>query len=133
MTDARMPSRWIADRRFLRLPDVHLASYVFALMYAAESRTDGVLDSDDFRVIPRYDQASTSVLVEHGLLEVIDATHWLITDYSATQTSAADLRAQDERRLRARDKKREQRARPQTTPVQTTTEVTEWNTVTIPQ
>lgn len=112
MTDARWPSRWASDRRFARLPAEHVVSYAWALMYAVESGTDGRLEDADFDAIGRYKASSTEALIAAGLFGRDDQGFIRIIDYPTTQTTAAEVRAAEERRVRARVKKQTQRARP---------------------
>lgn len=141
MTDARLPPRWLMDRRFLRLAPPHFVSYFFALTYAVESLSDGVLTVEDLAVIPRYQPDSTAVLVQAGLLEAADASGnvFRIVDFTDTQSSAAQVRADTERRIKAREKKRNQRARSPSVPAAphdappAPMPVSDWDTVNIPE
>lgn len=112
MTDARWPSRWVTDRRFLRLDAEDLVSYLWALTYSVESGTDGILEDADLMVISRYASSSTEALIKAGLFGRTDDGRILIVDYASTQTTAAEVRAAEDRRIAARLKKRAQRARP---------------------
>ncbi|WP_460802485.1 hypothetical protein [Microbacterium sp. GXF6406] len=111
MTDARLPSRWMADRRFARLAPEHFVSYTWALMYAVESGTDGRLEQGDLEVILRYRGDSTEVLIAAGLFGRDDDGALQILDYPSTQSTAAEVKAADDRRVKERLRKREQRGR----------------------
>lgn len=99
------------DKRFLLLPADHLASFVFALMYAVESGSDGQLEPAELAIIPRYLPESTEALIAARLLERTESGTLLFVDYANTQTSAAQVKALELSRQRAREKKQRQRAR----------------------
>ena len=109
MTDARYPSRWLSDLRLVLLSDSHHRAFVTSLVLAVENRTDGLLTPEALRVLPGFDPTAPAALAAAGLWTEV-ASGWLVADFDATQTSAAQLEAADEARRKARDKKRRQRA-----------------------
>ena len=110
MTDARLPERWLTDRRFATLSHEAFRSYHLALMWSVANRTDGALLPAELNLIPGFCKGSPSDLVGAGLWTP-QSTGWLITDFEQTQTSSAQLRALDENRAKEREKKRRQRAK----------------------
>ena len=112
MTDARFPGRWLTDRRFTRLAQrepVAYVSYCFALMWAVENRTDGLIEPDDLPMIPNFAPGAVKVLVAAGLWTVI-SHGWLITDFMLTQTSKSELETLENMRGRERRKQARRRA-----------------------
>lgn len=89
MTDARLPERWLNDRRLLRLSDAEFRAYITSLLWSVSNRTDGHLESDDLDLIPGAREASGALVKAQlwtstkGVLEV--------TDYASTQTSSDEL------------------------------------------
>jgi hypothetical protein len=110
VTDARLPARWLYDRRIQRLPDRAHRLFVNALMWAVENRTEGVLLREETDLLQRFDEDSADAIVKAGLWEEY-GTGWVITVFEETQTTRLELEANDARRRRDRDKKRRQRAR----------------------
>lgn len=110
MADARMPDRYLVDKRFVRLDDEHFRSYVVALMWSVSNRTDGEILPGDLSFIPGFRAGSAPALVSAGLWSPQD-DGWRITDYADTQTSRAEFEQLENARRRERDKKARQRAR----------------------
>lgn len=114
MTDARLPERWLLDRRFNRLDDRAWRSYTYALMWAVSNRTDGVIEESDLPLIPQFSRDSIPALLTAGVWQVMDDRldiAWYFTDYGPTQTTRAEHELLDRNRAAQRDKKRRQRAR----------------------
>ncbi len=119
MTDARLPERWLMDRRFNRLDDGHFRSYTYALMWAVSNRTDGVIEESDLPLIPHFSRDSIPAMLAVGLWQVMDDRldiAWQIIDYGPTQTSRAEHEVLDNARARQRRKKQGQRARQKASP-----------------
>lgn len=110
MADARMPDRYLLDRRFVRLEDEHFRSYVVALMWTVSNRTDGEILPGDLALIPGFRAGSPAVLVDAGLWTP-QPEGWQITDYADTQTSRAEFEKMEKKRIAEREKKARQRAR----------------------
>lgn len=114
MTDARFPERWLLDRRINRLSDRDFRSFVYSLVWSAGNKTDGLIERQDWALIPHFSPDSAGALVAAELWEVV--THhreiaWRIADFKNTQSSRDELDALEGARRSARDKKRRQRAR----------------------
>lgn len=112
MTDARIPERWLNDRRFARLGHEPFHLYILAITWSVANRTDGVIESDDLDLIAAWATGKPiELLVNAGLwTEEVEGKRWLITDYSGTQTSSHDLQVLDNARRHEREKKARQRA-----------------------
>lgn len=110
MTDARMPDRWLNDRRVMRLSPEHFRSFVLALLWSVSNRTEGLIERDDVPLIPGMTREAAEVFVRAGLWSVHEAG-WAVVDYAATQSSRAELEAAERRRVLARERKARQRER----------------------
>lgn len=110
MTDARMPERWLSDRRLLRLSDPAFRLFVLGLMWSVANRTDGTLYDDDLLLMPTVDAASAAELAKAGLWQRERDT-WIVADFATTQTSADELSALEAMRKSARERKARERAR----------------------
>ncbi|WP_405372290.1 MULTISPECIES: hypothetical protein [unclassified Microbacterium] len=108
--DARIPERYLMDRRIVRLSASARASYFMATLWAVSNRTDGRIERDDIALIPTFDAASVDALVDAELWNVGDGDTWIIADYLSTQTSRADFEVLENARRADREKKRRQRA-----------------------
>ncbi|MEU2205560.1 hypothetical protein AB0P19_14495 [Microbacterium oleivorans] len=108
--DARIPERYLVDRRIVRLSASARASYFMATLWAVSNRTDGRIERDDLALIPTFDAASVDALVDAELWNVSDGDTWVIADYLSTQTSRADFEVLENARRADREKKRRQRA-----------------------
>ncbi len=108
--DARIPERYLVDRRIVRLSASARASYFMATLWAVSNRTDGRIERDDLALIPTFDAATVDALVEAELWNVSDGDAWVIADYLSTQTSRADFEVLENARRADREKKRRQRA-----------------------
>lgn len=110
MTDARLPERWLNDRRLLRLRDDTFRLFATSLMWSVANKTDGVLDDDDLPLIPGVNPGIAGELAKAGLWKR-EQDHWLIVEFEETQTTSADLDHLAYQRRQARDRKRRERAR----------------------
>lgn len=109
MTDARLPERWLSDRRLQRLSPEHYRAFINALMYAVANRTDGQIEQGDLALIPHWSANAAKAFVEAQLFTPQD-DGWLITDYVGTQTSRAEHKTLERMRTHERQKKARQRA-----------------------
>lgn len=109
MTDARVPERWLNDRRIQRLSADHYRTFINALLWSVANRTDGRIEREDVGLIPHWSANSAKALIAAGLF-IAQADGWLIADYLATQTSRSELETLEQVRRRERDKKARQRA-----------------------
>lgn len=109
MTDARFPDRWLSDRRLQRLSDSHFRAFITSLAWSVSNRTDGVIEPDDLALIPNFPLATVKPLIEAELW-LPQRSGWLIADYAVTQTTSAQLIANEQQRVREREKKARQRA-----------------------
>ena len=83
-----------------------------SLSWAASNRTDGVIEPEDVALIPNFAAGAAKKLVEVGLWapHIGAGRGWQIVHFPATQTTAAELRAAEQKRTREREKKARQRA-----------------------
>ncbi len=109
MTDARMPERWLLDRRLNRASDPAHRTFINVLLYAVANRTDGVVDLADLELIPRARSECVPELARLGLVTV-DGDQLTLVDWNATQTSRSELEVLENNRRRDREKKARQRA-----------------------
>lgn len=112
MTDARLPDRWLSDRRFLRLSGEAFKLYAVMLLFSVANRTDGHIDDEDMALLPGVDPGNVAELDDVGIVEPTD-DGWLLTEFASTQTSRAELEAGEESRRLERLRKareREQKA-----------------------
>lgn len=112
MTDARLPERYLSDRRILRLSASEFRSYTMALLWTVANRTDGFVEPDDLPLIAGFEPQDASALQLAGLW-LTEGTGWRLADFAATQTSAHELELLENSRRREREKKGRQRARGQ--------------------
>src|SRR4051812_26062008 len=110
MTDARLPERWLNDRRVIRLTDGAFRTFVTSLVWSVANRTDGVIDPDDLDLVHGASRDKVPELVAAGLYEPHGSVH-LIVDFTATQTSRDQLLRLENVRRQEREKKARQRAR----------------------
>ncbi|MGH1551008.1 hypothetical protein ACRAWB_18245 [Leifsonia poae] len=109
MVDARIPERFLIDRRLLTQSDKVFRAWVTALLFSVANRTDGVIKRGDIPLMPFFDKTAPAALVAAGLWEA-NESGWLITDFRATQTSRDELEVLENARRREREKKQRQRA-----------------------
>ena len=79
MTDARLPERWLSDRRLSRLSDAHDRSYIQALLFSVSNRTDGVIEPDDLALIPHFAPGAVNAFLAQELWSARQHG-WFITD-----------------------------------------------------
>jgi hypothetical protein len=101
MTDARLPERWLNNRRLLRLSDEDFRSFVMALVWSVSNRTDGRVEPEDLALIPTFTVGAPDALVNAGLWTRLDYG-WRIDDFLETQTSKHDLEVLENNRRRDR-------------------------------
>lgn len=109
MTDARLPERFLTDRRILLLSDAHRSSYIMATLYAVANRTEGHLTPLDVGLIPTFDRSAIPALVKAGLWRTTE-DGWLDTEFAKNQTSRGELEGLEHGRRVEREKKARQRA-----------------------
>ena len=109
MTDARIPERYLMDRRIVRLTDAQRSSYFMAVLWSVSNRTDGQFDRADLPLIPTFSLAAVDALVDSGLWAVTDRG-WVDVEFLHVQTSKHDLEVLDNARRADREKKRRQRS-----------------------
>ena len=110
MTDARLPDKWLLDRRFLRLTANAYRGFCVALMWSVSNRTDGVIEKSDLALIAGFPAGAEDELVASGLwLE--SEPGWLIEPFAATQTGRSELEVLERVREAGRRKKQRQRAK----------------------
>lgn len=111
MTDARLPDRFLNDRRLQRLSAESYRAFVNALMWSVSNRTDGVVLPDDLDLIPGFPAAAAPTLTASGLWKERKAGGWVIADFRSTQTSRSQLETLENYRRREREQKARHRAR----------------------
>ncbi len=109
MTDARLPERWLVDRRLLKLSDSAHRTFITALLWSVANRTDGRFEIDDIELMPRARPGDVVELLAAGLF-LRDGSQLFLPDFAATQTSRDELEVLENARRRDREKKARQRA-----------------------
>jgi len=110
MTDARLPERWLLDRRLGLLKDDAFRSFVQALLWSVSNRTEGRIEPADLALIPGFTRGAQDTLTDSGLFAALSRGRgWQITDFALTQTSKAELDRQD--RVRTQNRERQARHR----------------------
>lgn len=110
MTDARLPERWLNDRRMARLSDGDWRAFCNCLMWSVSNRTDGVIHPTDVELIPRFDvQAADRLVSSEILVKLSDG--WLINEFVVTQTTAKQLASVERARVVGRDRQQRKRER----------------------
>ncbi len=109
MTDARLPEKWLSDRRLYRLSPEHFRSFAYALLWSVSNRTDGYIEPEDLVLIPHFTNGAAEVFVAARLWTPLPKG-WRITDFAMTQTSRSDLEVLENIRAAEARKKRRQRA-----------------------
>lgn len=107
MTDARLPERWLNDRRFRskRPSDAGYRSYMNALAWSVANRTEGIIERGDLEDIPDFNPAAVPELMGDDLWEPLGVgDRWRICDFDTTQTGRDLLESVEKRR--AYDRKR---------------------------
>lgn len=97
--DARYPERYLHDRRLARLTDAEHRAYVLALVWSVANRTDGVIAVGDLDALPRAVNREALAGLERAELateQLLDGDLvWLLTDYTETQSTRAELDSLD--------------------------------------
>ena len=109
MTDARFPERWLNDRRIMRLSAAEFRAYLLSLTWSVSNRTDGRLEATDLALVPGFDGGAVDALVAAGLWSA-QPGGWKIVDFADTQTTAAQLKGLEQKRLMDRDRQARKRA-----------------------
>lgn len=109
MTDARIPERYLMDRRIVRLTDTQRSSYFMATLWSVSNRTDGFIDRADLPLIPTFNPNAAPALVDCGLWAVT-GSGWTDTEFMRVQTSRDDLEVLENARRADREKKARARA-----------------------
>ena len=65
MTDARMPERWLSDRRLLRLSDAAYRLHLTGLLWSVANRTDGEVANQLAERRPVHPQSGAPVRQSH--------------------------------------------------------------------
>ena len=111
MADARIPERYLLDKRVLRLSHEARSSLFMATTWSMSNRTDGRVERADLPLIPTFVAQCVTELVAQGLWTPDGSDGWLIVDYARDQTSREEFEVLENARRRDREKKRRQRAR----------------------
>lgn len=109
MTDARIPERYLNDRRILKLTDTERSSYFMAGVWSVSNRTDGKFDDGDLDLIPTFNKAAIRSLIGSGLW-ARSADGYIDTEFLRVNTSRDDLEVLDNIRRADREKKARQAA-----------------------
>ncbi|GLJ79020.1 hypothetical protein [Microbacterium imperiale] len=109
MADARIPERYLVDRRIMRLSDAERSSLFLATLWSVSNRTDGRIERGDLAIIPMFREAAVHTLVVQGLWVEDGPDAWVIVDYERDQTSRSQFEVMENTRRREREKKQRQR------------------------
>lgn len=104
MTDARIPERYLNDRRILKLTDTERSSYFMAGVWSVSNRTDGKFDDGDLDLIPTFSKSAIKSLIGSGLW-ARSADGYVDTEFMRVNTSRDDLEVLDNIRRADREKK----------------------------
>lgn len=104
MTDARIPERYLNDRRILKLTDTERSSYFMAAVWSVSNRTDGAFDEGDLNLIPTFNRSAIPTLLAVGLW-ARTAEGYADTEFLRVNTSRDDLLVLDNMRRADRQKK----------------------------
>ena len=104
MTDARLPERWLTDRRVQR-SDAHFRSFVNALLWSVANRTDGAIGPEDLALVSGFTPGMEAEFTASGVW-VTNGKGWRIAEFDATQTSRDELEALEQIRASGRKRKR---------------------------
>ncbi|MGN7968163.1 hypothetical protein [Microbacterium sp. 22296] len=110
MADARIPERYLVDRRIMRLTDAERSSLFLATLWSVSNRTDGRIERGDLAIIPMFRQEAVHTLVVHGLWVEDGPDAWSIADYERDQTTRDEFERLENARRKDREKKARQRA-----------------------
>jgi hypothetical protein len=111
MADARLPERYLADRRILRLAAGERSSLFMAMIWSVSNRTDGRIERGDLGLIPTFDPSAVPALEAAELWVRDGADAWVMADYARDQTTRSEFEVLENARRREREKKRRQRAK----------------------
>ena len=103
MTDARVPERYLMDRRIVRLSDGDFRSFVMATVWSVSNRTEGFISAEDLPLIPGFKPTAPAALTAAEVWSVVP-DGWCITDFAATQTTKAQLEAAESKRMNDRER-----------------------------
>lgn len=115
---ARFDDRFPSHRKVRLLSDAAFRLYVSAVCWSAENLTDGVVKTNELRLVADVKSASRRAkeLVDYGLWETLPGTGWLIHDYAEYNPTAEQVRAERKaktaRQQRWRDKQKDGGPRP---------------------
>lgn len=109
--DARFPTRYLNDRRVLKLSAEQFRAWAMATAWSVTNATDGAIEKDDLPLIPPFTTtaADAAALVEAGLWKAT-GKGWLILEFASTQTSSAEMARIERRRLADREYRAQKRA-----------------------
>ncbi|PTT20056.1 hypothetical protein DBR36_06530 [Microbacterium sp. HMWF026] len=112
MTDARLPERWLTDRRWLRLSVQARHDAIAWLLWCVSQRTDGVLDRGDLSLCPwRTSDESVHELLRAGIISDGGEGTVRFVEYAEAQTTARELERMAGMREHERIKKARSRAK----------------------
>jgi hypothetical protein len=115
---ARFDDRFPSHRKVRLLSDAAFRLYVSAVCWSAENLTDGVVKTNELRLVADIKSASRRAkeLVDSGLWETLPGVGWLIHDYAEYNPTAEQVRAERKakaaRQQRWRDKQKDGGPRP---------------------
>lgn len=110
VVDARLPERYLNDRRILRLTGDERSSLFMATLWSVTNRTDGRIERSDLAIIQTFRAEHVNALVLHGLWVEAGDDAWMIVDYERDQTSRDEFERLENARRKDREKKARQRA-----------------------
>lgn len=110
VTDTRLPDRWLVRRSFVSLPEPAFKLFVLSMMWSVSNRTDGILFPEDLDYVPCSSGPEVRQVLLDRELWVVQGDAWLIQDFLPTQTSAAQLAANEAYTARERERKALKRA-----------------------
>jgi hypothetical protein len=108
--DARVPERYLVNRRVMQLAPMHFRSFILATLWSVSNRTEGRVGREDVEFIPGFSPASPPVLVAAELWADLE-DYWLIVEFAATQTSKAQLEAAENKRRQDRERQARHRSK----------------------
>jgi hypothetical protein len=114
MTNANLPDRWLLEPLFDSLSDTAWRVHTFALMWSNQQGTDGHLPATSLRylyptTVPRN---AIEELVNVKLWKRVGSSEFLILDWAGTQTPAAVVEAQRQRKKANQQASRARRKTP---------------------
>jgi hypothetical protein len=92
---ARFDDRFPSNRKVRLLSDGAFRLYVSSICWSAENLTDGVVKTNELRLVADVKAARTRAkeLVEYGLWEELQGVGWLIHDYHEYNPTAEQVKA----------------------------------------